>query len=152
MNGLAFRRAEKNDIAAIIRLLADDPLGSLREDTSEPIAQCYIDAFSAIDADPHQLLAVATYKKEIIGTLQLSFIPGMSRKGSWRGQIESVRVAKDYRSAGIGKLAFQWAIEQCRQKNCNLVQLTTDKNRHDAHRFYDELGFKASHIGYKKQI
>ncbi|AIT28054.1 acetyltransferase family protein [Bordetella holmesii 44057] len=106
-------------------------------------------AFEAIDLDPNQLLAVAQRDGRVIGCMQISFIPGLSRLGAWRGQIESVRVAHSERGAGTGRLFFEWAIEQCRQRGCALVQLTTDKQRADAQRFYLALGFHATHEGMK---
>jgi GNAT superfamily N-acetyltransferase len=132
--------------------LADDPLGAQREDTTLPLAQSYQDAFVAIDADPNQLLAVIAHGDRVIGTLQLTFFAGISRKGSLRGLIEGVRVAAKYRGSGIGRKAFEWAIQECRSRGCALVQLTTDKTRQDAHRFYEGLGFEASHIGFKKNL
>ena len=100
-------------------------------------------------ADPNQLLIVAVFDGRIIGTLQLSFIPGLARRGALRGQIEAVRIAADYRNVGLGRQMMDWAIAKCRSRGCALVQLTTDKSRPDAHRFYERLGFKASHEGYK---
>ncbi|WP_259553499.1 GNAT family N-acetyltransferase [[Roseibacterium] beibuensis] len=152
MEIIDFRRARAPDLPAIVALLADDPIGRLREDASEPLIAAYIDAFAAIEADPNQLLAVATADGRVVGTLQITFIPGMSRKGMWRGQIEGVRIAADHRGAGLGRRAFEWAIEQCRARGCALVQLTTDRERPDAHRFYEQLGFSASHLGYKKTL
>jgi GNAT superfamily N-acetyltransferase len=149
---ITFRKAQAQDLPAIVTMLADDPLGVGREDASLPLAQSYVDAFNAIDADPNQLLAVALDGAEVIGTLQVTFLAGLSRKGAWRGQIEAVRVAGHRRSGGIGRLLFEWAIDQCRARGCGLVQLTTDKGRADAHRFYDNLGFTASHVGYKKSL
>jgi len=149
MSGIVFRRAREADLPAIIAMLADDELGKLREDTSLPLADGYLRAFKAIDADPNQYLAVATKGDEIVGTLQLTFIAGLSRKGALRGQIEAVRVASGHRSEGIGQKMFEWAIAECRTRGCILVQLTTDRDRIDAHRFYDRLGFEASHLGYK---
>ncbi len=149
MADVTFRRATEADIPAIIALLADDILGQRREDLGTPLNQKYIDAFSAIDADPNQLLAVAIVEDDVAGTLQLTFIPGLTRTGAWRGQIEGVRIAAQYRGAGLGQQMFAWAIEQCRARGCYLVQLTTDKERPDAHRFYESLGFVSSHIGYK---
>lgn len=149
MTDIAFRRATKDDIAAIVTMLADDPLGAAREDVSMPLAQAYVAAFRAIDADPNQYLAVATDDGAVVGTLQLTFIAGLSRKGALRGQIEAVRVAAGHRGEGLGRRLFEWAIEECRRRDCRTVQLTTDKSRADAHRFYDRLGFVASHIGYK---
>ncbi len=149
---ITFRKAKASDLPAIVAMLADDPLGAGREDASLPLAQGYVDAFDAIDADLNQLLAVAVDGGEVIGTLQITFLAGLSRKGAWRGQIEAVRVASGRRSGGIGKKMFEWAIDQCRARGCSVVQLTTDKGRADAHRFYDSLGFTGSHIGYKKTL
>ena len=152
MSNITMRRANADDLAAIIALLADDPLGARREDASRPPSSAYTEAFRAIDADPNQLLAVITEDGRVVGTLQLSFIPGLSRKGAWRGQIEAVRIAADRRDAGLGRRAFDWAIDQCRARGCRLVQLTTDRDRPDAHQFYERLGFTASHLGYKKAL
>lgn len=152
MDTTAFRRARAADLPAIIALLADDPLGREREDVGGPLAPVYEQAFEAIDADPNQLLAVVTEEDRVVGTLQITFIAGLSRRGGVRGQIEAVRIAADRRGAGLGRRAFEWAIETCRARGCCLVQLTTDRTRSDAHRFYDQLGFTASHIGYKKAL
>ena len=152
MDAIVFRRARARDLSAIVGLLADDPIGRLREDATEPLAAAYVDAFAAIEADPNQLLAVATEDDQVVGTLQITFIPGLSRKGAWRGQIEAVRIAADRRGTGLGRRAFDWAIAQCRARGCSLVQLTTDRDRPEAHRFYEQLGFTASHLGYKKAL
>jgi len=149
MTDIAFRRATRADIPAIVAMLADDPLGAAREDASAPDAPAYQDAFAAIDADPNQFLAVMTDGGTVVGTLQLTLIPGLSRKGALRGQIEAVRIAAGRRGAGLGRRLFDWAIAECRARGCATVQLTTDKSRTGAHRFYDRLGFAASHIGYK---
>src|SRR5690348_15494964 len=141
MSQLVFRRARAEDLAAITQLLVDEVLGRTREDSSAKVGEGYTAAFAAIDADPHQLLVVADDGNEIIGTLQLSFIPGLARKGAWRGQIEAVRVASSRRGRGIGKEMMEWAISECRRRGCSHVQLTTDKRCTDAHRFYDRLGF-----------
>lgn len=109
-------------------------------------------AFAAIDVDPNQLLVVAADGDEIVGTLQLSFMPGLARTGAWRGQIEAVRIASARRGGGIGKEMIEWAIAKCRDRGCRHVQLTTDKRRTDAHRFYERLGFVPSHVGYKLAI
>ncbi|WP_050842287.1 GNAT family N-acetyltransferase, partial [Bordetella pertussis] len=122
------------------------------EDPTMPPQPAYLAAFGAIDRDPNQLLAVVERAGQIIGCLQLSFIPGLSRRGLWRGQIESVRVAASERGAGTGRALFEWAIAQCRDKGCGLVQLTTDKQRADARRFYESLGFKATHEGMKLDL
>jgi ribosomal protein S18 acetylase RimI-like enzyme len=144
-----FRSATVDDLPAIVALLMDDPLGKLREDLSTPLNPAYLAAFEAIERDPNQLLAVADEAGKVIGCLQLSFLPGLTHLGMWRGQIEGVRVASSRRGSGIGKAMIQWAIEQCRGRGCGLVQLTTDKRRVDARRFYEALGFKASHEGMK---
>jgi GNAT superfamily N-acetyltransferase len=149
MTAVTFRRAVVADLPAIVRMLADDPLGSRRESADASLDPAYLAAFDAIAADPHQLLAVATLDDEVVGTMQLTFIPGLSRHGAWRGQVEAVRVSSAHRGAGIGEQMFAWAIDQCRARGCRLVQLTTDNDRTDAHRFYDRLGFVASHTGYK---
>ncbi|MVW73174.1 MULTISPECIES: GNAT family N-acetyltransferase [unclassified Bordetella] len=149
---LHFRRARRDDLDTLVTLLADDVLGREREDASMPAVSCYVLAFEAIDRDPNQFLAVAERYGHIIGCLQLSFIPGLSRRGLWRGQIESVRIASGERGSGIGRLMFEWAIAQCRERGCGLVQLTTDKKRGDARRFYESLGFTASHEGMKLEL
>ncbi|WP_379065772.1 GNAT family N-acetyltransferase [Mesorhizobium sp. UC22_110] len=149
MVDIAFRRAERSDVAAIVAMLADDLLGSGREDPREPLAEAYLQAFAAIDTDPSQLLAVMTEAGRVVGTLQLTFIPGLSRKGALRGQIEAVRVIRDRQSGGLGQRMIDWAIDQCRTRGCVVVQLTTDRSRQDAHRFYERLGFKQTHLGYK---
>ena len=149
---LQFRRARRSDLDAIIALLADDVLGSQREDASIPAAACYVRAYDAIERDPNQYLAVAQRDGGVVGCLQLTFIPGLSRRGLWRGQIESVRVAAQERGAGTGRALFEWAIAQCREHGCGMVQLTTDKTRGDARRFYESLGFVATHEGMKLEL
>ncbi|MER8627115.1 GNAT family N-acetyltransferase [Mesorhizobium sp. M1252] len=146
------RRAEAADLSAIVVMLADDPLGRSREDATEPLAKAYRDAFAAIDADPNQFLAVMTDSGRVIGTLQISYLAGLSLQGALRGQIEAVRVVADRRGERLGQRLLEWAIEQCHERGCKIVQLTTNKSRQDAHRFYDRLGFKASHIGYKLEL
>lgn len=149
MAAVRFRRARAEDVAAIVGLLVDDPLGKLREDPSGPLHPAYLAAFEAIDRDPNQLLAVADRDGEVTGCLQLTFIPGLSRRGMWRGQIEAVRIAASARGGGTGRAMLEWTIERCRERGCGLVQLTTDKRRADAHRFYERLGFRATHEGMK---
>ncbi|TQV79337.1 GNAT family N-acetyltransferase [Denitrobaculum tricleocarpae] len=146
---VSFRRAKKEDLAAIVELLADDSLGATREKPEPPLDASYIKAFEAIDRDPNQLLVVVERDGALLGCLQLTFIPGLSRTGMWRGQIESVRIASSFRGEGLGGVMFRWAIEKCKERNCGLVQLTTDKARPDALRFYEALGFRASHEGMK---
>jgi len=146
---MLMRAATVDDLPAILGLLVDDKLGKLREDLGTPTNRRYLEAFAAIERDPNQLLAVADQDGLVVGCLQLSFIPGLSRLGMWRGQIEAVRVAATQRGSGVGRAMMLWAIEQCRARGCGLVQLTTDKRRADAHRFYAGLGFEASHEGMK---
>ncbi len=148
-----FRKAHSGDLPAIIALLADDPLGAAREIAAERPDRAYLDAFAAIDADSNQLLAVAIDDDDrVIGCLQLSFIPGLSRTGMWRGQIESVRIAANHRGSGLGAAMIEWAVEQARARGCGLVQLASDKRRPDAIRFYEKLGFVASHEGLKLDL
>jgi len=149
---LTFRRAHRADLEAIVDLLVDDVIGAKREDGSRPLNARYIAAFEAIARDENQFLAVVEDAGEIVGCLQLSFIPGLSRLGLWRGQIESVRIKSSRRGSGLGHKMLTWAIEQCRAKGCELVQLATDKTRTDTLRFYESLGFKASHEGMKLEL
>jgi GNAT superfamily N-acetyltransferase len=146
---IRFRRATTEDLPAIVALLADDPLGRERENAGSGVDSCYRDAFAAIERDPNQLLAVAERGGRVIGVLQLSCIPGLTRRGMWRGQIEGVRVAASERGGGVGRAMLEWAIGECRERGCGLVQLTSDERRPDAHRFYEALGFRATHRGYK---
>lgn len=148
---LIFRKALETDLPTIVRMLTDDELGRTRENSIGDLSP-YRKAFLDIDADPNQFLSVAESDGHVVGTLQLTFISGLSRGGAKRGQIEAVRVVRGRRDEGIGRAMFNWAIEQCRAQNCALVQLTTDMARPDAHRFYDSLGFEASHVGYKLQL
>ncbi|WP_198369063.1 GNAT family N-acetyltransferase [Roseomonas rosulenta] len=143
---MILRRATAADLPAIVALLADDMLGTAREAPGDP---AYVAAFAAIEADPNQFLAVAEQDGRVVGCLQLSFIPGLSHRGAWRGQVESVRIAADQRGSGLGRRMLDWAIGQCRDRGCRLVQLTTDKSRAEARRFYESLGFVASHEGMK---
>lgn len=148
-----FRLARQSDLAAIVRLLADDDLGGAREIVTDPVDARYLSAFAAIEADANQLLAVASDAADrVVGCLQLSFLPGLSRTGMWRGQIESVRVASDLRGSGFGSEFIAWAIAQCVERGCGLVQLTSDKTRADSIRFYEKLGFVASHEGLKRSL
>lgn len=147
-----YRRATAADLAEIVALLADDVLGASREAALPVVDDGYRAAFAEIDADPNQFLCVVEEGQQIVGTLQLTFIPGLSRHGSKRGQIEAVRIARDRRGGKLGEAMFAWAIGTCRERGCSLVQLTTDKARPDAHRFYDRLGFEPTHIGYKLKI
>ncbi|RKT88204.1 L-amino acid N-acyltransferase YncA [Saccharopolyspora antimicrobica] len=144
------RRATGADLAAVVELLAADQLGATRESAVD--LEPYRAAFAAIDADPAQLLLVATAGDEVVATMQLTFIPGLARRGALRAQIEAVRVHEQHRSHGLGGEMFEWAIGEARRRGCALVQLTTDKQRADAHRFYERLGFTASHEGFKMAL
>jgi len=147
MTDLIIRRATVTDVPGIVAMLADDTLGAVRESPDDLIP--YHRSFKVIDADPHQYLAVAERDGELLGTLQLTFLPGLSRKGALRAQIEAVRVAAAARGLGLGQTLLRWAIDEARSRGCVLVQLTSDKSRTGAHRFYDRLGFTASHEGFK---
>jgi GNAT superfamily N-acetyltransferase len=148
------RPAVADDLPALVALLADDPLGSTREGAggSEAELAPYRRAFALLDADPAHLLLVAVDGGAPVGTFQLSFVPGLARRGALRGQLEAVRVRADHRGRGLGAAMIGWAIEEARRRGCALVQLTTDKRRPDAHRFYAGLGFVASHEGLKLTI
>lgn len=149
---LHFRLATKQDLKAIISMLADDPLGSKREVVSETISERYISAFEKIQADPNQELTVAEINGELVATFQLTFIQYLNFQGGIRGQIEAVRTNSKYRGQGVGTKVFEYAINRAKMKGCHIVQLTTDKARPDAIRFYEKLGFKASHEGMKLSI
>jgi GNAT superfamily N-acetyltransferase len=149
---VAFRRAVPDDLAAIVALLADDPIGRDRESPGPQLDTRYRDAFAAIERDPNQLLAVAERDGRMIGVLQISFIPGLTRRGMWRGQIEGVRVAAEERGNRVGRAMLEWAIGECRKRGCGLVQLTSDKRRSGAHSFYEALGFRPTHEGYKLSL
>jgi GNAT superfamily N-acetyltransferase len=149
---LTIREANAGDIATIVAMLADDPLGQTRDDPRLPLDAAYLRAFDAIASDPNQLLVVAERGTEVIGTLQLSFLPSLSRKGAWRGQIEAVRIAAGERGSGIGRMLIGWAIDTCRSRGCALVQLTSDRSRSRAHEFYESLGFVGSHTGFKRTL
>jgi GNAT superfamily N-acetyltransferase len=144
-----FRPARAGDVPAIVALLADDPLGATRERPGDP---AYAAAFAALAADPNQLLVVAEDGGEVVGTLQLTVIPGLSRLGATRGQLEAVRVRADQRGSGLGAALVEWACARAAERGCALVQLTTDATRGDAHRFYEHLGFTASHVGMKRPL
>ena len=153
MSTLNFRLACRDDLPALVQLLIDDDLGKLREEASvEALHPGYLDAFAAIDRDPHHELIVGEMAGDVVATLQLSFLPGLSRRGSWRAQIEAVRVARDLRGSGVGGAMMAWAIERAQERGCRLVQLTSDKQRPDAIRFYQKLGFQATHEGFKLQL
>jgi ribosomal protein S18 acetylase RimI-like enzyme len=143
------RQARRADLPAIVAMLADDVLGQTREDAGSPLNPAYAAAFAALERDPNQFMAVLEDAGEVIGYLQLTFIPGLSLKGMLRGQIESVRIASSRRGQGFGHILLQWAIAECRRRGCGMVQLAMNKSREDTLRFYKSLGFVASHDGLK---
>jgi GNAT superfamily N-acetyltransferase len=143
------RDARRDEVAAIVAMLADDMLGSSREVTSEPLPESYYSAFDALARDPNNRLLIAERDGETVGTLQITFIHGLSRQGARRALLEAVRVAAPYRGKGIGEEIIRAAVGMARAAGCAMVQLTTDKSRKDAHRFYERLGFKATHEGMK---
>ncbi|MEU5784116.1 GNAT family N-acetyltransferase [Micromonospora lupini] len=147
MTDVTFREAVRADLPAVIALLADDVLGKARDFTE--VDEAYERAFADISADPRNLLIVAEQAGELVGCLQITYIPGLGRHGAERSLIEAVRVRSDQRGQGLGRELMTWAIDQARERGCALVQLTTDKTRTDAHRFYLGLGFVASHEGMK---
>ncbi|WP_405646000.1 GNAT family N-acetyltransferase [Streptomyces sp. NBC_00019] len=147
MGDLEIRAAAAADVPAIVAMLADDPLGAQRE-SPDDLAP-YLTALERLVADPNQHLVVAVREDRVVGTLQLTIIPGLSRRGSTRSIIEGVRVHSDERGSGLGTQLIEWAVDQSRRQNCQLVQLTSDATRTDAHRFYERLGFEASHVGFK---
>lgn len=146
---LTYRSATFEDLASLVALLANDPLGSKREDASSPLNQAYLSAFEAIDKDPNNQLLVVELEGALVGMLQLTFIPYLTHIGSWRCLIEGVRIHQDYRGRGFGEQMFEYAIKLAKDKGRQLVQLTSDKQRPDALRFYEKLGFKATHEGFK---
>ena len=152
MRNLTLRPARRGDVRAIVAMLADDALGGTREDVSEPLPQAYCDAFAEMARDPNNRLLIAEMDGAVVGTLQMTFIRGLSRQGMRRALIEAVRVAASHRGTGIGARIVRAAIDLARAEGCGMVQLTTDKSRKDAHRFYERLGFTASHEGMKLML
>ena len=152
MNEISFRRAIDSDLPGIVAMLADDELGCKREDTSIPLNAKYIGAFKGIEKDSNQMLVVVEENGALVGCLQLTFVPGLSRLGMWRGQIESVRIDSRSRGKGLGRKMIEWAIAECRKRGCGLVQLTSDKSRDKARHFYESMGFSATHEGLKLNL
>ena len=146
-NPITIRRACRDDVAAIIEMLADDHLGRARERLEEPLPAVYFTAFETIERDPNLELMVAEEAGRVVGCLQLCVLPGLSSQGASRGLIEDVRVASDCRSRGIGERLVGWAVERSRARGCKLVELLTHHTRVDAQRFYERLGFARSHVG-----
>jgi len=147
MGDLEIRPAVTDDVPAIVAMLADDPLGVQRESPEDLTP--YLSALERLSGDPNQHVMVAVREGRVVGTLQLTVIPGLSRKGATRSLIEGVRVHADERGSGLGTRLIEWAVDESRRQECQLVQLTSDATRTDAHRFYERLGFTASHVGFK---
>ena len=150
--GVIFRQATREDLPSIVRMLADDELGRQRERVEDPLPESYYSAFEQIHRDPNHELIVAERNGEVIGTLHLMFLPSVSFQGGLRAQVESVRVDKRFQSRGIGSEMMKWAMDRARGRGAHVVQLTTHKSRLDAHRFYERLGFKGSHLGMKLSL
>ena len=146
------RRARPDDLGAMVELLANDPLGARRERLQTPLPASYAAAFAAIDNDPNQELVVACREEVVVGVLQVTFLPYLTYCGGWRAQIEGVRIAASERSQGLGRQMLEWAVDRARARGCHLVQLTTDKTRPEAKRFYEALGFVSSHEGMKLHL
>ncbi|MFK7822208.1 MAG: GNAT family N-acetyltransferase [Planctomycetaceae bacterium] len=149
---MQIRHATIDDVSLIVSMLAADKLGQKRESPGLPLAECYETAFAEIDANPNQELLVAEADGMLVGVLQLSFVRTLTYRGGLRAQIEGVRVHEDWRSRGLGKQLIEHAIETAKQRDAQLVELTTDKARPDALRFYESLEFVASHVGMKRQL
>lgn len=149
---LEFRLAALQDLDQIVAMLADDVLGSKRERYEQPLPASYLQAFQAIAEDPNNELIVACFGKEVVGVQQITFTPYITHQGGWRATIEGVRTASSVRGKGVGTLLINWAIERAKERGCHLIQLTTDKQRPDALRFYERLGFQATHEGLKLKL
>ncbi|MET4479227.1 GNAT family N-acetyltransferase [Bradyrhizobium sp. F1.13.3] len=144
---VSIRPARREDVAAIVAMLADDRLGSARERVEDPLPASYYEAFARVERDQNIQLVVAESEGRVVGCLQLAILPGLSSQGGLRGLLEDVRVASDCRSRGIGEQLVQWAVTEAKARGCNLVELLTHQTRTDAQRFYKRLGFTASHVG-----
>lgn len=150
MSSLVIREATLADLPAILAMLAEDTIPADRE--TDPADPRYRAAFDAIAADPNQILAAAELDGRVVGTLQLTFIPGLSFRGAWRGLIEAVRIADGMRGQRLGEQLIDWAVERCRERGCFMAQLTSSNERTDAHRFYERLGWSQSHKGFKLKL
>lgn len=146
------REAGLEDVPRIVEMLADDELGARRERFEDPIPRSYVETFAAIDRDPNHELVVAEEDGRVIGVLQLTFLPYLTYQGGWRALVEGVRVDREARSQGLGKVLLTWAIDRARQRGCHVIQLTTDRRRPQAQRFYESLGFIPSHLGMKLHL
>lgn len=149
---LTFRMATAQDVDKIVQMLADDELGKTRERYEKPLPESYLQAFEAIDKDPNNELIVACLGEEIVGVQQITFTPYLTHQGSWRATIEGVRTASSERGKGLGSKLILRAVDRAKERGCHIVQLTTDKQRPDALRFYERLGFTATHEGVKMKL
>ena len=149
---LEFRLAVLQDLDQIVAMLADDVLGSKRERYEQPLPASYLQAFQAIAEDPNNELVVACFGNEVVGVQQITFTPYITHQGGWRATIEGVRTVSSVRGKGVGTQLINWAIERAKERGCHLIQLTTDKQRPDAMRFYERLGFQATHEGLKMKL
>jgi GNAT superfamily N-acetyltransferase len=149
---LAFRPATAADLPFIVDLIVEDGVVATSDDPADATGPDYTAALAAIDADPNQEMLIAELDGEAVGCFQLTYIPGLMRRGMWRGTVEVVHVAAAHRNKGLGGQMMQWAVERCRQRGCGIVQLTSNKKRIDAHRFYRRLGFEQSHEGFKLML
>lgn len=149
---VTFRIAEEQDLDRIVEMLADDVLGSKRECYQNPLPGSYYQAFDAIESDSNNELIVACLGNQIIGVQQITFTPYITHQGGWRATVEGVRTSSSHRGLGLGSIMIQWAIQRAKERGCHLIQLTTDKNRTDAKRFYEQLGFTATHEGMKLKL
>ena len=149
---ITFREAKAEDLERIVEMLSDDLLGSKRERFELPLPSSYVKAFKAIDADPNNELVVVNHKGKIVGVLQITFTPYITHQGGWRATVEGVRISSDVRGMGVGSQMIEYAIARAKERGCHLIQLTTDKQREDALRFYERLGFNATHEGFKMKL
>lgn len=146
---LTYRRAVEADLPFIVKLLIEDAVRVTEDKPDEPFHPRYVAALRELEADPNQMMMVAVLDSEVVGTIQLTFIPGIAALGMKRCLVEAVHISPAHRSKGLGTQMIQWAIEQARERGCGMVQLTSNKKRLDAHRFYERLGFLKSHEGFK---
>lgn len=149
---MKYRMATIDDLPVVVRMLADDFLGRQREQFEDPLPESYVRAFREIEADVNNELMVAEREGEVVGTMQLTYTPSLSFQGGKRCTVESVRVDERYRGQGIGREIMLWAIERAKEKGCISMQLTSNNDRVDAHRFYEGLGFAKSHVGMKLRL
>ncbi len=149
---LTYRAATEADLPFIDGLIEEDEIAATRDPASPDMAAEQLEALRAVSADPFHTLYIVEREGVPVGSFQLSFVPGVSRRGAWRGQIESVRVSAAARGLGIGEEMMRWAIERCEERRCGIVQLTSDRKREAAHRFYARLGFEPSHTGFKLKL